>query len=437
MVEKNASEDDLIDTDDVPDESIRSLQADAERILMNALESGSELTAAQKQEMERSIDRLSQRSTTRATAFRKIFDAVSKNRQAKDPLRQQPIPAVQMNGIPESFWKRLKGDRDAVSADKNDADTVASFMQTACTGNNLLSLDRTLTRQQLEERIAILDKLAALYEHSNDHVAKVMRDTLIRTCGVPAMSANTGGAIARLEEQTNVSAGAENKNIFYLQDAEHAGVLKITKGRHDRDFYSVLKLMRNMAVVALRLNSTLPDGHSRVETIFQDMTIFLEGGDQAGDQPKLKRIVRQQYAQGTPIKELSEEEKAQPAFQTAWRAFLQTVSGMKKTDGVVLDITDSPAGFTPERGNVAHTENVFVRKEGEGYVFSIIDPDVFDTREGEHKFSPYEYVRSADGTISKIQGAVKGGIVALMNGARKLVTDWQDRYVRKERSSHK
>jgi hypothetical protein len=108
------------------------------------------------------------------------------------------------------------------------------------------------------------------------------------------------------------------------------------------------------------------------------------------------------------------------------------VEGMKESDGVVLDISDSDAGFKKKRGDVANTGNVFVKipTEDNGvYEFSIIDPDVFDTVPGEHKFHAMEHIR-AKGLFKGILLAAK---TAFTNQAREqVVRRWQDEYVQKE-----
>ena len=286
-----------------------------------------------------------------------------------------------------------------------------------------MRLDRSLNTQQLEERIEILDRLCFLYQQQlNSNDAAFMKRALIETFGIPTIPKDAQAELSHLESMSNISEGAENKNIFYRKDGRFPAVLKITKERHDDDFYSVLKLMRNMHVVAPQLNRDVKDETFRAELPFEDMTIYLD------EHGKFKRIIRQPYASGTPMKQLPDYVLQSPAFQRSWKDFLVHLRSMEESAGVMLDVTDSSAGFRPERGRVQSTENVFVRQESDRYVFTVIDPDVFDTREGEHKFSPQENIRFGQRSISS---AIKYLMFAGMNAGRVVVKGWQDNSMRR------
>jgi len=178
--------------------------------------------------------------------------------------------------------------------------------------------------------------------------------------------------------------------------------------------------MRNMHALELHMRSFEDDGTHppiTIEASFQDMTVYKDPDD------NYKRLVRQDYAPGTSMKDMPGEIKEDPEFQAAWQKFLEHSEAMKERFGVVLDINDSdarnflgdlPGGtLTTERGNINKSGNVCVkipREPGEAYVFTIIDPDVFDTEPGKHKFDPQEVVRNEGDTMDflKVYGTNLG-----------------------------
>jgi hypothetical protein len=271
--------------------------------------------------------------------------------------------------------------------------------------------------------------------------------------GVPQITPEASGYLAHLDvlDSTLKSEGAENENLLFAkhenkslmfeEEGGAAQVLKISKARHNIDFTSMLKLMKNMHILMLWFNKDLdtPSGQKvQVKFVADDMLIYKD------EDTNYKRMIRQPYAKGTPVKGLSADVKKSPEFQDAWQTFLKHVEDMREAHGAVLDMTDSSATWkenkwrhfrpwripiakrTIPRGNVAHTENVFVHREEDGsWLFSVIDPDVFDTVPGEDKFDPVEHARTGKNLTAKVFG--------LLNKGRDATLGWQDKYMGEER----
>lgn len=327
-----------------------------------------------------------------------------------------------------SDFKKAKGNR-----------ALEEFMDSANKSYNLFHLDRNLSKQELEDRIAILSELYQMYRDANADERMYIEEAINRMFGVPSITHGVAGYLAHLDalETTHKSEGAENKNLIFvphenksLMFETHRGkpqVLKVSKGRHDIDFTSMLKLMMNMHVLMLRLNKdvkTPQDQTVKIRLVADDVTIYKD------QDTNYKRIIKQPYAQGTPVGQISGDLKQSPEFRDAWVTFLREIESMRETDGVVLDMTNSGAPFPKNRmhhrGNVADTENIFVHREEDGsWLFSIIDPDVFDVVPGEHKFDPQEH--------ANLGKKVTSALVGLMNKGRDTTTlGWQDRYMQEE-----
>ncbi|MDD5290519.1 MAG: hypothetical protein PHZ04_00170 [Patescibacteria group bacterium] len=304
---------------------------------------------------------------------------------------------------------------------------------------NLLYIDKNISPEEIKERIAVLDELYKEFKGASLADRTRMEEVMVEMFGIPTIAEDVQNYLDEVagQEATVKSEGAENKNSIFLGKELRPQVIKITKERHDVDFASVLKLMREMHAISLRLDHEQPEGGNvKTGIVFNDMTIYK---DKEGN---YKRMVRQDYAKGQTVKELpSEIKKDDPGFREAWKVFLRRLEAMKKTDGVVLDISDSDAGFKEARGNVINTGNVFVKlptEENPEYFFSVIDPDVFDAVSGEHKFDALEHIRKArgKGLMALVKGTVEAIKIAATNQARdKVVSEWQNKYVKKELES--
>ncbi|MBU0722009.1 hypothetical protein KKA93_00940 [Patescibacteria group bacterium] len=304
---------------------------------------------------------------------------------------------------------------------------LENFIKKAKQPFNFLYIDQSIPKEEIQKRMDVLEILYKEFDNASMSDKNKMEELMIKMFGVPTIPNDVEKYLNELQEDEAVvqSEGAENKNSIFLGSELRPQIIKTTKGRHDVDFTSVLKLMRNMHVLLLRMNHE-PIDNIDIDFAFKDMTIYKDGEE------NYKRMVRQDYAPGQTIKELPDEiKKEDPEFRKAWQSFLKKVQSTEQTDGIVLDITDSSAGFKKERGNVLNTGNVFVKfptEPGEKYKFSIIDPDVFDTKPGEHKFDPTEHIRKKG-----FRGIIPAIKTAATNQAReRVVRKWQEEFTEKE-----
>jgi hypothetical protein len=294
---------------------------------------------------------------------------------------------------------------------------------------NFLYVDRLLSKEQLEERMSELTFLQEEYISADRTKRNELEGLIIEMFGIKKIPKDLEKYLNEVakNEATLHSQGVENKNLLFLGSEMRPQVIKTSLNRHDVDFTSVLKLMYNMHALALRFNYESSGADNvEIDLAFDDMIIYM---DQEGN---YKRMVRQKYAPGQTVKELPESIKSDPEYKKAWKIFLKKVESMKSTDNFVLDITDSDAGYKKERGDVSHTGNVFVKlptDENKKFVFTIIDPDVFDSAPGQHKFDPTEYIRKKSG----LKGHISAAKMAATNWSREnLVSKWQGEYLKKE-----
>ncbi|MBW3011263.1 hypothetical protein KY326_03525, partial [Candidatus Woesearchaeota archaeon] len=301
--------------------------------------------------------------------------------------------------------------------------------------NNLFYVDFSLSKEQMEQRAKLLDKLYRVYQKASSTERTQIEAVINNLFNIEVIPDEVQEYFDYIEnhEATQFSEGAENKNFIFLDADMNGRVFKISKERHDIDFTSLLKLMRDMHTVAKSLNDELEiearitskrteKQTVKIQTIFDDMIIYK---DKDGN---YKRLIRQEFAPGVSIKEMDPKIKNNPRFRAAWSAFLQKVEQGRKTDGFVLDISNSDAGGGPSRGKVYNTGNIFFTEVDGKYVFSIIDPDVFDTVRGEHKFDAKEYWR-----VRGIAGLSRTLKTSVTNMARKYwVEPWQRHYTNSE-----
>lgn len=374
-------------------------------------------------------------------------------------------------GVPREFLM------SALSVDKNEMSLDDTEIQKAREGSaklekflkdchqpyNLFYLDKNLSAKDLLERAQLLDSLYVSFKEmsfKDRDLAEAVLNQMFDIKTIDNDAQNYLDQREMLSRATNdnhrFSEGAENKNLIHPGQDYETEVVKISKGRHDQDFISVIKLMRDMHYLTLHFDKGNKENSDiNVNVDFDDMTIYRDA------QGNYKRLIRQDFAAGRSLKDMPREiVESNEEFRKAWKSFLSQVESMKEQYGLVLDITDSSVGgkgafksiarrsynfiaekigvntIAPdssksERGNVNYSGNIFVRlpsQAGEKYQFTIIDPDVFDTDPGEHKFAPDELVR-------------KKGILALGNmlkthltnlSRKELVLLWQREYVKKE-----
>lgn len=319
--------------------------------------------------------------------------------------------------------------KDHTRANQQGEQNLESFLDSAKKPFNLFYIDNNLSKVQLEKRLKMLSDLYFEYKSLDSNGRGEMEEVLGKMFDIPTMSDATQKYLDTLESDdlTAKSQGAENTNLIFMNSNMEAQVIKRTKGRHSIDFTSILKLMYNMHAMALHFNQNPNAGGAKVS--FKDMVIYKNKDGQ------YVRMVRQNFAKGTLLKEIDPKIKEDPSYRKAWHAFLRQVDGMRDTFGSVVDISDSTKG-TKARGNVANSGNIFVEfptKQNPQYVFTIIDPDVFDTEPGEAKFDPSEHVRKNG--MSGIIPAVRIGITNFMRDTKKFgmgVRNWQEQFMKKE-----
>jgi hypothetical protein len=382
----------------------------------------------------------------KSQALRSLYERVG----AITELKGTPH-AKEAKGVDETPDHIKTGTKEDEVGKLRGAKALEDFIKSVDKPYNFFHLGRDLSQAELEERIAVLEETHKIYKEADADERTYIEELINRMFDVPTITQEAGGYLEYIEglESTQKSAGAENENLIYkmgtenksfmFEDSKGAQVLKISKARHNVDFTSIIWLMRNMHVLMLRFNRDIESPKKqtvKIRLVGDDMTIYKD------QDTNYKRIIRQPYAKGIPAQEATKKYADDPSFKDAWITFLKEAEAMRETDGIVLDLTDSTATHvnltenievpfflaprTPARGKVANTQNVFVHKEEDGsWLFSVIDPDVFDVREGAHKFDPAEH--------ANLGKTMKAKIVGFMNKGRDTTTlGWQDRYMQKE-----
>lgn len=373
---------------------------------------------------------------------KKVEELAPQEQMAED-LGTIDDPTVRSN-VQHVYESVLKCRNDGGETEKMQNVDVSSlekkldaFLNSAKKPYNLLYIDPNISKPALEERMVLLGILYRSFKSASLKDRSRLEPVITKMFGIPQMPDDVSGYLEALHSHpdTQLSAGAENVNMIFNDNSGLKQVIKQTKNRHETDFSSVLKLMYDMHAIALRFNhepvsENAADNNVEINLSFKDMVVFK---DKDG---KYRRMVRQNFAGGRSIKELPQSIKeGDPNFRAAWKVFLRKVEAMKKSDGIVLDISDSAAGFKKARGNVANTANVFVEfpdANNPKYRFVVIDPDVFDTDKGEHKFDPKEYLRAGKKT-GMLKGFIAAAGMAATNAAREnVVRPWQDAFMKKE-----
>lgn len=264
--------------------------------------------------------------------------------------------------------------------------------------------------------------------------------------------------------------GAENQNRIFLS----AYVLKTTtKERHGDDYYSMLQLMINMLRVERDFNGLLqpPDEDKNISVevktateafaftkdndtwlYHRDIIQNFAGGKDILEWREVDDVLKSEYRTRYNVEHPSSNYKEQltpenfkkgcedriPLF-IAYKQFLAYVRWRSKgDDGYLLDVADSRQWLVPSRGNVLSTSNVVVKKEWNRYIFTVIDPDVFNT-DGRHKFSAKEKllsrgVKPAVNMIvtNRARIVVKRNMESYMNE----ILDWEDHTISLRRMVH-
>jgi DNA-binding TFAR19-related protein (PDSD5 family) len=359
--------------------------------------------------------------------LKKILEKINNRRELDPQVAQRAVKElVSVGDVPPRLAEMVVIRRDSgISSEDIDRYRIGEvalerFMDASSKPYNLFHFDRNLPADELAARQEDLEELYALYQEAPLVDRTKIEELTIDACSVPEIPSDVQTYLDQIRKdlpEDKKPGGAENVNLILTDSLARQKVLKMSKDRHEADFSSVLWLMRNMYAFSKRFNG------NQAELLFNDMKIYR---DYEG---KYKRLVRQDFAAGSAIKDLNPEIKEDPEFLTAWQSFLGKIEEMKETDGVVLDISDSEAGMREVRGDVTNTGNVFVERVNGEYRFSVIDPDVFDAaKDGQEKFDPKEYIRKHG-----LRGIGKALAMYATNIARReLVLAWQDKYVQFE-----
>ncbi len=311
------------------------------------------------------------------------------------------------------------------------------FIAAAKNESNIFWLDKNLPTEKLKQRIQRLEKLLEKLEKASSEERLALEKTS-ELGRIPQITLAAEDYIDELSlaESTEKTEGAENKNLIFVDSAGDKKVLKISKGRHDQDVVSIVKLMRNMCALELferrqKDFMSLQEGEINISVLFDNIIIYRDA------EGNYKRVIDQPFAKGKPVGKLMAGRQEYDDLQKAWKKFLEQIGLLQATSEVVLDITDSTQGAKPSRGDVSRTENVFVdQPEAAGgiYNFQIIDIDVFDDplfdtkkqKGDQHKFYASEQLRRRGSVLSAIK-------VFLTNMSReRYVKLMQDRYIEKE-----
>ena len=313
----------------------------------------------------------------------------------------------------------------------------SNFIKEVKTSDSVFWLDKELSIEEIEERKCRLEELLAKMEKASPAQRKILEQES-ELSRIPSITEEARVYLNALEKdpETEQTEGAENKNLIFVNSAGEKRVLKVSKGRHDQDPISIVKLMRNMCALELferqqKEFMSLQEGEININVLFDNIVIYRDA------EGNYKRMIDQPFAKGESVGRLMAGRQEYDDLQKAWKKFLEQIDLLQATSEVVLDITDSTQGAKPSRGDVSRTGNVFVERSNDSdtdYNFQIIDIDVFDDplmdtkkEKGlQHKFSASEQIRKK-GSISS---AIK---VFLTNISRELyVKPMQDHYIKKE-----
>jgi len=234
---------------------------------------------------------------------------------------------------------------------------------------------------------------------------------------------------------------SSEKSLFESQWAENTNqwkmngdVYKLTKWRHDNDYFSIIQLIKFM----VSLEKDFRDENTKNKEEWKNIEIrnANEGLMFYTDEDwNYKRLIKQSFASGESVdvalkKELHNaqweylrknprenciwpdskckykklinpdeklddilpedfntylQESNSPLFQ-AYKDFLQSIQNISDEKLYLLDISDSRQGLKTRRWNILNTSNVFVKEQKDWtFDFTVIDPDVFN-KDWKEKF---------------------------------------------------
>lgn len=267
-----------------------------------------------------------------------------------------------------------------------------------------------ISDSNLEKQIELYDWLVKEYEEADSSKKAEIRNER----PLPTFESFPDKIQKWLSHKLNInnslfhSHWAENNNYWRV----NSDVYKHTMDRHDKDYFSVLQLIKFMIALEsdYRAENKRLEKHNVEIKIANDAFIFYTDSEW-----NYKRLIKQDFAWGKTIDVALKEELYTMQVQEnnptkykkqidindvlddiepedflthidstwselfiAYKEFLKSTANISNKKWYLLDISDSRQWWATRRWNILNTSNVFVKKNNWKYIFTIIDPDVFN-----------------------------------------------------------
>ncbi len=289
-----------------------------------------------------------------------------------------------------------------------------------------------LSDKELNKKLFEIWNLLDKYENSTENDRKKIREITHKLPNFYELPKNIQEIIKYWISDKNSFASSQwAENINQLKITWE--VYKLTKNRHDNDYFSILQLVKFM----LSLEKDFRDENKKLKKQWKNIEI--KNANEwiifyTDENWNYKRLIKQslapwesvdialkkelynaqwEYLKKDPINhciwpdskckykklinpdnELDDilaidfntylKESNSELFQ-AYKDFLQSIQNISKEKWYLLDISDSRQWAKEKRWNVLNTSNIFVKKENWKYIFTVIDPDVFN-KDWKNKF---------------------------------------------------
>jgi len=442
-----------------------------------------DFNTTQKRLLESQVQELDEENSKKVQQILEMPDEMIRkwvNISYQDLLKENSFERKKAN--PEKLKKELTEKVIENIEEENEKTNIIMEFVKNSQNKFILSQERlqALTDEQLNKLLFEVGQLLDKYQYATKEDRKRLRqqNPLPKFSNFPE---DVQKAIkSKLSEENSIfqSQWAENIN----QGKINADVYKLTKWRHDNDYFSILQLVKHMIALEKDFrdeNKKLKQNWKKVKIRnANEAVIFYE--DENGN---YKRLIKQSFAPWESVdvalkkvlnkiqweylkknpekncvwpsskckykklinlddklddilpedfntllydKSVSEFDKA--LFQ-AYKNFLESIQNISDEKWYLLDISDSRQGWATRRWNVLNTSNVFVKEENWEFVFSVIDPDVFN-KDWKAKFEWKEQeeiilekeIKSKEvlGFMDKIKAKLTWILTEITNNAR----DW-------------
>ena len=362
-----------------------------------------------------------------------------------------------------------------IEEEDDSSKTINKFIQKA-DNKFILSQEKiqNLSDKELDEKLFEIGIFQNKYKNSNEFERKELRQQHPLS-NFEDFTKDLQEAInSKLSEENSVfnSEWAENHNEWKI----NWDVYKLTKGRHDNDYFSILQLVKFM--IALERDFRSKNEKLKKEWKNIEIRNANEGVIFYTDENwNYKRLIKQSFAPWESVdvamkKELHNaqweflkknpkqnciwsdpkckykkiinlddklddilpvdfntylEETKSPLFQ-AYKDFLQSIQNISDEKWYLLDISDSRQWWKTRRWNILNTSNVFVKEENWKYIFTVIDPDVFN-KDWESKF---DWKEQENAILEKLESKkvlsyidkFKARITWIMTEVTNFARDW-------------